>query len=166
MSVHYIMLGFSIISAPVTAASSVFQASVTAFGEPVISESSALHFGSILNQTGSNCALDNTGAVSGACMSAHESISVGVIGISGLVANQEYHIEVVGSDNGVLRYQPEIMIDSILRNNVDVNQRISVTTIQNSDALTISIFGNLEVLSNLQADGVYKATYTVNVNFQ
>ncbi|WP_394221895.1 DUF4402 domain-containing protein [Alteromonas gracilis] len=153
------------ISVPVTAAS-VFQASVTAFDEPIISESSALHFGSIFNQTGSSCALDNTGVVSGACMSGHENISVGVIGISGLVANQEYQIEVVGSDNGVLRYQPEIMVDSVLRSNVDVNQRISVTTIQNSDALTISIFGNLEVLSNLQADGVYQAAYTVNVNFQ
>ncbi|MCB4435378.1 hypothetical protein LHL20_03870 [Alteromonas sp. McT4-15] len=155
-----------LITVPVTAASTVFQAAVTAFDEPSISEASPLHFGSILNTSGSTCSLDNSGTVSGACVSANANISVGLIDISGLLANQEYQIEVVGSDNGILRFQPAITVDSIVSTDSDGDQSVSVTTIQPTDTMTISVHGNLEVLSELQSSDTYQASYTVNVNFQ
>ncbi|MDB2331673.1 hypothetical protein N9V74_08215, partial [Alteromonas sp.] len=115
---------------------------------------------------GSACTLDSTGTVSGSCAGTDASIAVGVIDISGLVENQQYQIEVVGSNNGVLKFQPAITIDSVETTDDDGDQVVSVVTTQSGLGTSITIYGNLEVLSALQASNTYQASYTVNVNFQ
>ncbi|WP_346993494.1 hypothetical protein [Alteromonas gracilis] len=161
-----ILLSSLIIAVPVTAASTIFQASVSAHDEANISEANALHFGTVLNSAGATCNLDSTGTVTGACASSDANVTVGIINISGLVANQPYQVEVVGSDNGVLRFSPAMTIDSIEVLDDDSDQTISTTTTQAGDSTSITVYGNLEVLSELTSGALYQANYTVNVNFQ
>lgn len=148
------------------ATSTSFQAVVVAHNEASISESNPLHFGTILASAGSECVLDSSGTVSGACAGADANVTVGVINISGLMENQPYQIEVIGSDNGVLRFQPAITIDSIESTDDDNDQVVSLVTSQSGDSTNIMVYGNLEVLSTLQSNSVYQASYTINVNFQ
>jgi hypothetical protein len=48
----------------------------------------------------------------------------------------------------------------------DSDQTISTTTTQAGDSTSITVYGNLEVLSELTSGALYQANYTVNVNFQ
>jgi len=166
MNIRHVILSSCLLSGVALGASTVFQATVVAHNEPSISEANALHFGTILNTTGSACALDSTGTVTGSCAGTDASIAVGVIDISGLVENQQYQIEVVGSNNGVLKFQPAITIDSVETTDDDDDQVVSVLTTQSGSSTSITIYGNLEVLSALQTSNTYQASYTVNVNFQ
>lgn len=148
------------------AASKPFQASVVAFDEAIINESNPLHFGTILTNAGASCSLDSSGSTSGSCASVDANIAVGVINLSGLVANQSYQIEVVGSDNGIIRFSPAISVNSIETFDDDSNQVVSTTTTPSTSDTDIVVFGSLEVLSQLTAGATYNANYTVNVSFQ
>lgn len=163
---RFLIISLITFSSVTFAASKPFQASVVAFDEPAINESSPLHFGTILTNAGASCSLDSSGNTSGACASVDANIAVGVISISGLVANQPYQIEVVGSDNGIIRFIPAISVNSIETFDDDSNQTVSTTTTSTAGDTDIVVFGSLEVVSQLTAGATYDANYTVNVNFQ
>jgi len=166
MSLKLALLISISLSGTAAAASNSFRASVIAHDEASINETSALHFGTILNTPGAACSLDSTGTATGACASSDANIAVGVVNISGLLANQPYQIDVVGSDNGVLRFSPAMTVDSIEVLDDDSDQIISTTTTQTTGDTDILVYGNLEVLTALSVGSTYQANYTVSVNFQ
>ncbi|WP_412722862.1 DUF4402 domain-containing protein [Alteromonas sp. D210916BOD_24] len=154
------------VSSQAYSASNSFQAVVVAHNEASITESNSLHFGTIAVTPGAACNLDGTGTVSGQCATADANIAVGVISISGLMINQPYQIEVVGSDDGVLRFNPAMTVDSVSLIDDDSDQKVSTLIMQSTESTDILVYGNLEVLSLLQASQSYQASYTINVNFQ
>jgi len=153
-----------LVNAQGLAASAVFNASVTAFNEPKLTEISPLHFGSIYDEAGARCTLDSTGTVTGQCVSSDSNVALGVIEISGIVSQQQYQIQVVGSDDGRLRFQPVVSVNDVESVDSDGKQIVSMTTTDTATA--ISVYGNLEVLSQLASNQRYQANYTVHINFQ
>lgn len=160
-----VLLFFSLSGAAI-AASNSFRASVVAQDEANINETSALHFGTILNTPGASCSIDSLGTATGECSASDANVAVGVVNISGLIANQAYQVDIVGSDNGMLRFSPAVTIDSVEILDGDGDQTISMTTTQTDDNTDILVYGNLEVLTLLSVGTTYRANYTVSVNFQ
>lgn len=166
MKFRFILFILILVSSRAYCASSTFQAVVVAHNEASIVESNTLHFGTIARTPGAACNIDGVGSVSGQCATADANIAVGVISISGLIINQAYKIDVVGSDNGVLRFSPAITVDNISVSDHDSDQQVSTVIMQSTESADILVYGSLEVLSLLQASQSYHANYTVNVNFQ
>lgn len=157
----------AITSTSLLASSETFQASVNGWSEPTFVEDSALHFGKIRLSTGSSCAMDNAGAVTGDCDASDANIQLGGVTVSGLAPNSAMNITVSGSTSANLTFSP---ITTATDGTTSVTTADSVASAFTTDAsatdITIGVYGNMTVDSDLTAGDLYAVDYTVDVSFQ
>jgi len=150
------------------AASETFQATVTAVADATITETTPLHFGAIQPQAGSVCTMNNAGAVSGACDASNANIDLGVVTVSGLLANSAVNVTVSGSSGSNVTFVPTVDIaNAAAAHNAIANTVLTaVSTNSNGDDLAINVYGSMTVDADLIAGDTYTAGYTVDVTFQ
>ena len=151
-------------SSTLFAATGTFQATVTAFQEPAIDDTTEINFGKINPKAGSICTMDNAGAVVGACLP--DGNSAGLITISGLSANtiMNFTITADDTDPDVLSYVPSADIDGVTYSD---GASANFTVNSTGDDVTAAVFGVLTVGSSGLTSGATVTTgYTVDVTFQ
>jgi hypothetical protein len=163
-----ILLSAAILAATSTtifAASETFQATVTAFQEPTIVQSTQLNFGKINPAVGSVCTMDNAGSLTGACV--EDGNALGDILISNLSPSSVMSITVTGSDDGTLAFVPTATATGgAAPVNLADGVQGNFTTTAGSADVTLSVYGALTVGSTLTSGVPATADYTVDVTFQ
>jgi hypothetical protein len=150
------------------AASETFQATVNAVADATIANTTPLHFGAMQTATGSVCTMDNAGAVTGACDASNANIALGVVTVSGLLANTALDVTVNGSSGSNVTFVSTVDIQNAAgtHNAVSDNTTTAVTTNGSGDDLAINVYGTMTVDSDLTAGQAYTADYVVDVTFQ
>jgi hypothetical protein len=166
-----ILLSAAILAATSTtifAASETFQAAVTAFDEPSISQGQALNFGVIRLAAGSTCTMTKTGDVTGQCNGVGNS--AGTINVTGLAPSTAMTITVTGSNStGDLTFVASAeATDSAGLNSGTIADSVgqNITTSAGGEQIDIAVFGVLTVDNNLNSGQSYSTDYTVDVSFQ
>jgi hypothetical protein len=159
-----ILLSAAILAATSTtifAASETFQATVTAFQEPTIDDTTEINFGKINPAANSVCTMDSAGAVTGACIA--DGNQAGVVTISGLSANTTMNFTITGAADTVLSYVPTADIGGTLY----TNATSSTFTVDGSGTdVTAAVFGTLTVgAADLTSGATVTTGYTVDVTF-
>jgi hypothetical protein len=160
-----ILLSAALIAATtstVFAASENFLATVTAFQEPTIDDTTEINFGKINPAAGSVCTMDNAGAVTGACLP--DGNAAGLVTISGLSANTTMNFTITGdAADTVLSYVPTADIGGTLY----TNATSSTFTVDGSGSdVTAAVFGTLTVGgADLTSGATVTTGYTVDVTF-
>lgn len=150
------------------AASETFQATVESVADATITESTALHFGAIQPQVGSVCSMDDAGAITGACDASNANIALGIVTVSGLLANSEVNVTVSGSSGSNVTFAPTIDINNAAAAHDAIADSVltAVTTNSSGDDLAINVYGSMTVDTALTPATSYTAAYTVDVTFQ
>jgi len=156
------------VSTVTLATTETFQATVLAVADATITETTPLHFGAIQPQVGSVCTMNNAGAVSGACDASNVNIALGVISVSGLLANTPVNVTVSGASGSNVTFVPTVDIaNAASAHNAVANAAVTpVTTNSNGDDLAINVYGAMTVDTALSPATSYTAGYTVDVTFQ
>ncbi len=160
-----ILLGAALIAATtstVFAASENFLATVTAFTEPTIDDTTEINFGKINPAAGSVCTMDNAGAVTGDCIA--DGNQAGVVTISGLEANTTMNFTITGdAADTVLSFVPTAASGGTTF--ADGVQGSFTTDGSGSDVL-VDVYGVLTVGASPLTSGATVTTgYTVDVTF-
>jgi hypothetical protein len=159
----------SIFSTSLLAADATYQATVVALNEPTLTNSAALHFGSIAPTVGSSCSMDTTGTVTGDCELTDVNILIGEVTLTDLIAATDLTVTVSGSVGADLTFAAVWDINSAGSGNADGIADAVATNISVDGAATtieLDIYGDLSVNSALTGGDTYTADYTVNVVFQ
>jgi hypothetical protein len=159
----------STISTSVLAVDGVYQATVVALSEPTLTNSAALHFGSIAPTVGSSCDMDNAGAVTGDCDLADANILIGEVTLTDLIASTDLTINVTGSAGANITFTPIWDINSAGTGNADGIAAATPTNVSVDGVpttITLDIYGGIAVDTALTGGDTYTADYTVNVVFQ
>lgn len=150
------------------AANETFQATVDAVSDATITQTTPLHFGAIQTASGSVCSMDNTGTITGACDASNANISLGVVTVSGLLANSAVNVTVSGSSGSNVSFVSTVDINNATgtHNAVSDNTLTAVTTNGTGDDLAINVYGAMTVDTDLTPGQEYTADYVVDVTFQ
>ena len=150
------------------ASSETFTATVNAISDSSIAQTTALHFGAMQPTTGSICNMDSTGIFTGACDASNGNIALGVVTVSGLIANTPLNVTVSGSSGSNVTFEPTVDIQNAAaaHNAINDGTLTSVTTNGTGDDLTINVYGAMTVDTALTPGQAYTADYLVDVNFQ
>ncbi len=158
----------STLSATSFAANTTFQATVNAISDAAIAQTAALHFGAMQPTFGSQCTMDNTGAVSGACDASNANIAIGLITVSGLIANVPLNVTVTGAPGTNVDFDAQFDVNNATATHDGIADGTvtAVTTNASGDDLTIDVYGQMQVTTALNPGDSYTADYTVDVSFQ
>lgn len=158
----------STISATTFAASSTFQATVNAISDAAIAQTTALHFGAMQPTLGAVCTMDDAGAVTGNCDAANANIAIGLITVSGLIANVPLNVTVTGASGTNVTFASiyDINNATAAHDAIADGTQTAVTTNGSGDNLTIDVYGSMTVDTALTPGDSYTAAYTVDVTFQ
>lgn len=159
----------STISASALAVDGVYQANVEALNEPTLTNSAALHFGSIAPTVGSSCDMDTSGAVTGDCDLADANILIGEVTLTDLIGSTDLTVNVTGSTGSNITFTPIWDINAAGSGDADGIAAATPTNISVDGAattITLDIYGGIAVDSALTGGTAYTADYTVNVVFQ
>ena len=149
-------------SSTIFAASETFQAEVTAFSEPTITNPTPVNFGKINPAAGSICTMDNAGALTGDCI--EDGNTAGVVTIAGLSANTVMNFTITGdATDTALSYVPSADIAGVTFTN---GTSSTFTTDGSGSDVTADLYGTLTVGASDLASGTPVTTgYTVDVTF-
>ncbi len=158
----------TLVSSASFAASETFNATVDALQDATISETTPLNFGAIQPAAGSQCQMDNAGAVTLDCESGDAGIALGVINVTDLFADSPLTVSVVGGSGTNVSFvaDADILGGTATVSAIGDNTNANVTVNSSGDDLTINVFGTVTVDNALTAGATETAPYTVNVNFQ
>ena len=150
------------------ASSETFQASVNAISDSSIAQTTALHFGAMQPTAGSVCSMDAAGVITGACDASNGNIALGIVTVSGLIANTPLNVTVSGSSGTNVTFSSLIDIQNAAAAHSAVSDGTisAVTTNGTGDNLTINVYGSMTVDTALIPGTSYTADYVVDVNFQ
>ncbi len=153
----------------VLAVDGVYQATVVALNEPTLTNTTALHFGSIAPTIGSSCSMDNAGAVTGDCDLGDANISIGLVTLTDLIASSDLTVNVTGSSSAELTFAPSWDINGAGTGDSDGIAAATATNISVDGVpspITLDVYGDLTVDAALTGGDTYTVDYTVNVVFQ
>jgi hypothetical protein len=130
--------------------------------------SETFHFGALQTASGSACSMDNAGAVTGACDASNANIALGVVTVSGLLANSAVNVTVNGSSGSNVTFVSTVDIQNATgtHNAIADNTATAVTTNGSGDDLSINVYGTMTVDTDLTPGTEYTADYVVDVTFQ
>lgn len=150
------------------AANDTFQATVNAISDSSIAQTTALHFGAMQPTASSICTMDSSGVVTGACDASNGNIALGVVTVSGLIANTALNVTVSGSSGANVTFASTVDIENAAaaHDAVTDGTLTAVTTNGTGDDLTINVYGNMTVDTALSPGTAYTADYVVDVSFQ
>ncbi|MEW6994982.1 hypothetical protein AADZ84_12015 [Colwelliaceae bacterium MEBiC 14330] len=165
-----ILLGAALLAATTStafAATETFQATITGFSEPSISESSPLNFGQIALFASASCVMDSAGVVTGDCDAADSNIQIGEITITGLAPSSAMNITVSGSSGSNVSFvSSSSATDGTTTVNFGDSTATGFTTDSSATDIALNVFGTMTVDSALTSGQAYTADYTVEVVFQ
>lgn len=150
------------------ASSETFQATVNAISDSSIAQTTALHFGAMQPTAGSVCNMDSSGVITGDCDASNGNIALGVVTVSGLIANTPLNVTVSGSSGTNVTFASTVdILNAASAHNAVVDGTLTaVTTNGSGDDLNINVYGAMTVDSSLTPGNAYTADYVVDVNFQ
>jgi hypothetical protein len=157
----------SVVSGSVLAATATYQATVDAYAEPILTETTALHFGAMKPTAGSVCTMDNAGAVTGDCNAAHVSIALGVITVSGVDPDTGFDVTVTGSPGASTTFVSTVDITggTAPATAVADTTLTAITTDGVGADLVINVYGSMTVDTLLTSGATFTAGYAVDVVF-
>ena len=158
----------SAVSASTFAATATYQASVVALLEPTIAPTTALDFGKIAQITGSSCTMGMGAIKTGDCDLANNG-TVGEVTLGGLTADTNLTINVTGTSAGALEYLPSWDINGAGTGDADgIGDGVATIVAVNgtSTDITLDVYGDINVLTDLTGGDTYTADYVVDVSFQ
>lgn len=165
-----LLLGVTLLSGTVLAASGSGTATVQAFGDPTIVNDQDLHFGQISNASGSSCTMNVAGAVSGGCIDPGSQAQVGQFTISSLPASVPVLLTLTGGNSGggeVTFVAAGRAADGTTTMNLtNATQSSAFTTTAVPADIVVTVHGDITVNSPLSAGVSYSATYTLDVIYQ
>lgn len=153
----------------VFAVDGVYQATVTALNEPTLTNTAALHFGSIAPTIGSACTMDTAGAVTGDCNLADANILIGAVTLTDLIASTDLTVTLTGSSSAELQFDPVWDINDAGTGDADGLADAAATPVSvdgTATTITLDVYGAVSVLAALTGGTDYTVDYTVNVVFQ
>jgi hypothetical protein len=132
----------------------------------VLTETASLNFGSITALAGSNCDIDSSGNVTGQCLSGDANASLGQIVVSGLTANADVEFVISGTNNGQLVFVSTADVSGGIGGPTTVTdgQAVTVTTDGSGGDITIDVYGQLSLQTNVIGSQSYTVDYNVQVN--
>lgn len=150
------------------AATSTFVATVTPISATQFEQINQLNFGSIINQSGAHCVIDESGVLSGPCLSQNNTASVGRIQVSGLAANQGMNILIQGSSDGLLSFSPTATLQGTSNQVAPISngQQRSFVTSAEAQNITLTVFGELALLTTLPEGESRNIEYSVTINIE
>lgn len=150
------------------ASTETFQATVNAISDSSIAQTTALHFGAMQPTAGSVCSMDASGVITGACDASNGNIALGIVTVSGLIANTPLNVTVTGASGTNVTFAPTVDIQNAAgaHNAVADGALTAVTTNGTGDDLTINVYGAMTVDTALTPGASYTADYLIDVNFQ
>lgn len=162
------LVTMSLATSAVFAATETFQATVNAISDSSIAQTTALHFGAMQPSAGSSCAMDNTGAVTGACDAANGNIAIGLVTVSGLIASTPLNITVDGQSGTNVTFTSIVDINNATGTHDAIADAATtaVTSNGSGDDITIDVYGSMLVDTALTPGDSYTADYIVTVDFQ
>lgn len=162
-------LTISTLASPLAfAANETFQASVTGYAEPTITEGTPLNFGKILTVIGSVCTMDNAGGITGQC-DASAAHAAGTVTIAALAPSTAMNITVTGgsSAGSELTYVPITDVtDGTTNLSTADGVALPFTTTGLGADIAMTVYGAMTVDTTLTNGTSYTVDYTVDVSFQ
>ena len=143
---------------------------VIAIGAMTFTEDTEVHFGEVPVDIGSNCVMDNAGAVTGDCTNVTGNQTSGQITVSGVLETSNVVITITGDSDGTgidFAASADIEMDSAsggaeaALTNGTVSGALTVT----SDDIVATVYGTLSVAETLTAGTEYSTNYTLDVTY-
>lgn len=151
-----------------SAQTGTFSATVTPISTSQFEQISQLNFGNIVNQSGAVCHIDESGNLTGTCVSDTNAASVGQIQVYGLSANQTMNIVIQGSSDGVLSLTPSATLQGTASPVTPISngQQRAFVTDSDGQNITLTVFGELSLLTNVPAGESRNIEYSVTINIE
>lgn len=136
------------------------------FGVQVITQVMGLHFGGITTQANSSCNIDSSGNISGQCNTTDANISVGQLIISDLSGNTDFEVMISGSSNSELLFIATADITGGKGGKITTTdgQIFIITTKGNGADLTIDVYGEITLQTDITTSQDYTVDYNIQIN--
>lgn len=157
-----------VFSGVVEAQTKTFVATVTPISVAQFEQLSQLSFGNIANQAGAVCNIDESGGLSGSCIAEEDAAGVGRIQVSGLAANQTMNILIEGSSDGGLSLIPTATLQGTSSQTSPIvnGQQRSFTTSSDGQNITMTVFGEISLLTTLPENESRDIEFSVTINIE
>jgi hypothetical protein len=131
-----------------------------------ITQAISIHFGSIAGRSGRTCIIDVGGNTSGDCSTIDINAVPGQIILSDLIGNSDVEISVTGSTNANLDFVPEVRVSGGKGGTLILSDgEVGVVTVKGNAAdLTIDIYGQLSLQTDVTPGQSHTVDYTLTVN--